>query len=122
VFLYIGLYFHFICGQSNAAFFKLFLFQVKEQRVKAATQAPIQFCCIPLLSGKTDQVCSYPEWPAKETLPCARFKHQKSRKKLSTFYFFCLFPHSFFPHLKLQTTSNIIMPLAKGKRGQELTP
>lgn len=52
MFLYMGLYFLFICRLRNAVFFKLFLFQIKEQGLKAATPAPIQLCFIPLLSEK----------------------------------------------------------------------
>lgn len=66
MFLYMGLYFLFICRLRNAVYFKLFLLQIKEQGLKAATPAPIQLCFIPLLSEKkSDQVCFYSECPEK---------------------------------------------------------
>lgn len=70
MFLYMGLYFLFICRLRNAVFFKLFLFQIKEQGLKAATPAPIQLCFIPLLSEKKVTRYVSTQNALKKTIPC----------------------------------------------------
>lgn len=104
VFLYMGLYFLFICRLRNAVFFKLFLFQIKEQRLKAAIPAPIQFCFIPLLSEKSDQVCFYSKCLQK-TIPCTEVAELPSeisqwQEELIFPYTSLVFPTLIFPSPK----------------------
>lgn len=114
VFLCKGLYFLFISGESNGSFFKLLLFQVKEQRVKTA---PSQFPFIPLLSGRSRMLLLRMACKKNHTLytEVAELPAETSEEQEEMIFFLPLLSvlTLTFSHQKLQSTSNIVTPLQR---------